>query len=199
MLASLISAMLVAVFVQKTEILEFLKTMIFGFEAQSAQISHMMNGGGLVSMLNATAIVCLSSAYSGIFAATGLLNSLKSKIFTMSKKITPFGATLVTSSLTSLIACNQTLAIILTHQLCEGDEKNNEEAAMNLENTAVVVSPLVPWSIAGSVPLTSAGAPTASMLTAVFLYVLPLWSLLVALHKNRKERMKNEQNNKLHS
>ena len=197
MLASLISAMLVAVFVQKTEIPEFFETMIFGFEAESAEISRMMNGGGLVSMLNATAIVCLSSAYSGIFAATGLLNSLKSKIFLLSKKITPFGATLITSALTSLIACNQTLAIILTHQLCEGDEEDNEEAAMNLENTAVVVSPLVPWSIAGSVPLTSAGAPVASELTAVFLYVLPLWSLLVALHKNRKEK-KNEQNNELH-
>ncbi len=197
MLASLVSAMIIAVTVQDVEILHFLKTVIMGFEAKNADLSRMMNGGGLVSMLNATAIVCLSSAYSGIFAATGLLNSLKSKIFTLSKKITPFGATLLTSSLTSLIACNQTLAIILTHQLCEGDEKNKEEAAMNLENTAVVVSPLVPWSIAGSVPLTSAGAPTASMLTAVFLYVLPLWSLIVALHKRRKER-KNEQNNKLH-
>lgn len=197
MLASLVSAMIIAVTVQDVEILHFLKTVIVGFEAKNEDLSRMMNGGGFVSMLNATAIVCLSSAYSGIFAATGLLNSLKSKIFTLSKKITPFGATLLTSSLTSLIACNQTLAIILTHQLCEGDEKNNEEAAMNLENTAVVVSPLVPWSIAGSVPLTSAGAPTASMLTAVFLYVLPLWSLIVALHKRRKER-KNEQNNKLY-
>lgn len=197
MLSSLVSAMIVAVAVQNVEAADFLKTVIMGFEAKNTDISHMMNGGGLVSMLKATAIVCLSSAYSGIFAATGLLNSLKSKIFTLSKKITPFGATLVTSALTSLIACNQTLAIILTHQLCEGDEQNKEEAAMNLENTAVVVSPLVPWSIAGSVPLTSSGAPTASMLTAVFLYVLPMWSFITALNKRRKER-KNEQNNELY-
>ena len=197
MLASLASAMIVSLAVQNVEIADFLKTVIMGFEAKNADLSHMMNGGGLVSMLNATAIVCISSAYSGIFAATGLLNSLKSKIEKLSKRVTPFGATFITSALTSLIACNQTLAIILAHQLCEGTEKDKEAEAINLENTAVVVSPLVPWSIAGSVPLTSAGAPTASMFAAVFLYILPLWSFMIALIKRRKER-KNEQNNKLH-
>ena len=70
MLASLVSAMIIAVTVQNVEITEFLKTVILGFEAKNTDLSHMMNGGGLVSMLNATAIVCISSAYSGIFAAT---------------------------------------------------------------------------------------------------------------------------------
>ena len=198
MLASLASAMIVSLTVQNVEITEFFKIIITGFEAKNAELSHMMNGGGLVSMLNATAIVCISSAYSGIFAATGLLNSLKSMIEKLSRRVTPFGATLITSALTSLISCNQTLAIILAHQLCEGTEKDKETEAINLENTAVVVSPLVPWSIAGSVPLTSAGAPVASMLAAVFLYILPLWSLMIALIRRRKERKENEKNNKLY-
>ena len=191
MLASLASAMIVSLAVQNVEITDFLKTVIMGFEAKNADLSHMMNGGGLVSMLNATAIVCISSAYSGIFAATGLLDSLKEKIAKLGEKATPFGATMVTSALTSLISCNQTLAIILTHQLCDGMEKDKSRAAINLENTAVVISPLVPWSIAAAVPLTSSGAPTASLAVAVFLYILPLWSFLTALHKSRKENNMN--------
>lgn len=197
LLASLVSAFIVSVTVQDMELGNSLRTLILGYEAETEALRHMMNGGGLVSMLNATAIVCISSAYSGIFAATGLLHSLKEKIASLGRKATPFGATMITSALTSLISCNQTLAIILTHQLCDGMEKDKNTAAISLENTAVVISPLVPWSIAAAVPLTSSGAPTASILTAVFLYILPLWSFLVALHKNRKEN-RNEQNNKLH-
>ena len=198
MLASIVSALIVGIAVQRVEIIELSKALIFGFEAETEELSSMINGGGLVSMLNAAAIVSISSAYSGIFAKTGMLESLVEKTHALSKKITPFGATLVTAVFTSLISCNQTLAIILAHQLCDGCEKDKNKAAIHLENSAVVVSPLVPWSIAGAVPLASSGAPTASLLAACFLYILPLWTLLTAIHSKKKEN-KYEQNNKLHS
>ena len=198
MLASIVSALIVGITVQDVEILEFLKIMILGFEAESAEIKHMIDGGGLVSMLKSAVIVCISSAYSGIFAATGLLNSLKEKTELLSQKLTPFGATMITSIFTSLISCNQTLAIILTHQLCDGNEKNPDKAAIDLENSAVVISPLIPWSIAGAVPLTSAGAPTPALLAACYLYILPVYTLIVSLIKRRKD-LKHEQNNQLHS
>ncbi len=197
MLASIASALVIGVTVQGTDIAEMLKTLILGFEAETAEIKHMIDGGGLVSMLKSAAIVCLSSAYSGIFAATGLLDSLKEKTSALSKKTTPYGATMITSVFTSLISCNQTLAIILAHQLCDGCEKDKNKAAINLENSAVVISPLVPWSIAGAVPLASAGAPTTSLLFAGFLYILPIYSLIAALIKSRKDK-KNEQNHKLY-
>lgn len=38
----------------------------------------------------------------------------------------------------------------------------------------MVVAPLIPWSIAGAVPLASVGAPTSSLTLAVFLYLLPI-------------------------
>ena len=198
LLASLVSAFIIGITVQGEGFTEALKMLITGYEAETEALQKMMNGGGLVSMLNATAIVCISSAYSGIFAATGLLSSLKEKIAKLGKKATPFGATMITSALTSLISCNQTLAIILTHQLCNGMEKDKSRAAINLENTAVVISPMIPWSIAATVPLTSSGAPTSSILIAVFLYILPLWSFATAIIRRRKDNQ-NEQNNKLHS
>lgn len=39
---------------------------------------------------------------------------------------------------------------------------------------------LRPLPIAGGVPLASAGAPAASLLTAFFLFLLPLWQLVTA-------------------
>ncbi len=197
MLASIASALIIGITVQNVEILEFFKIMLLGFEAEAAEIKHMIDGGGLVSMLKSVAIVCLSSAYSGIFAATGLLDSLKEKTAALSRKTTPYGATMITSVFTSLISCNQTLAIILAHQLCDGCEKDKNKAAINLENSAVVISPLVPWSIAGAVPLASSGAPTASLPAACYLYILPIFTLAVSLIKHGKDK-KNEQNHKLH-
>ena len=185
---SLVAASAIGIFVQDIGFMQTLETLILGYEPKTEQLGTMMSGGGLVSMLNATAIVCISSAYSGIFAKTGLLDSMKEKIAALGKKATPFGATMITSALTSLISCNQTLAIILTHQLCDGMEKDKAKAAMNLENTAVVISPLVPWSIAAAVPLTSAGAPDASLLLACYLYILPLYTFTVSIIKRRKER-----------
>ena len=60
----------------------------------------------------------LSAAYSGIFQATGLLDTARAGIARMSRRITPFGALLCTAVAASMIACNQTLSILLTHQLC---------------------------------------------------------------------------------
>lgn len=50
----------------------------------------------------------------------------------------------------------------------------------------VVLAPLVPWSIAGAVPLASAGAPEQSLLAACYLYLIPLCSLVWKLLRRRR-------------
>ena len=85
-----------------------------------------------------------------------------------------------------MIACNQTLAIMLTQQLCGDLEADPNRVAANLENTAVVIAPLIPWSIAGGVPLASVDAPTVCILTAFYLYLIPLWNYLLAIWQRKK-------------
>lgn len=117
------------------------------------------------------------------------MKGLKKSICEFSHSATPYGALLCTAIGTSMIACNQTLSIMLTHQLCTYLEMEKEELAINLEDTAVVVAPLVPWSIASAVPLTSIGAPQSSILMAFFLYLLPIYRLaLTMLRRKSKER-----------
>ena len=79
---------------------------------------------------------------------------------------------------------------MLTHQLCGPVVENQEELAIDLENTAVVVAPLIPWSIAGAVPLATVGAPESCLITAVYLYLIPLWNLAVQAmhHRSRHDR-----------
>lgn len=138
----------------------------------------MLNGGGIISMVRVALIVMISSAYSGIFRRTGLLDGLCGRVTALRDKTSPYASMLLTAVLASLLACNQTLTIILTHQLCAPSQKDKEEFAINLENSAVVVAPLIPWSIAGATPLSTVGAPMTGMAFACFLYILPLCELV---------------------
>ena len=137
----------------------------------------MLGGGGIVSMVRVGAIVCLSSSYAGIFEGTGLLTGVQSAIARLGRRTFPFLATVLTAALTSMVACNQTLAIMLTQQLCGELEPDKETFALDLEDSVVVISPLVPWSIASAVPLATVGAPTAAVAAACYLYFLPAWRL----------------------
>ena len=176
--ASICAALPICLLTQHMDWLSLGRALIFGYHCTDAQVAPMIDGGGVVSMIKVMLIVCISSSYSGIFQETGLLNGAHQAIRRIAERVGRFGATLITSIVTSCVACNQTLSIMLTDQLCRNIEQDEQRHAINLEDTAVVVAPLVPWSIAGAVPLASVGAPTASLLLACFLYLLPLAGLL---------------------
>lgn len=183
MLISIVLAAFLSVVLQGRSFGEILQMCLTGYQANDPALSAMMNGGGLKSMIKVAAIVSLSSCYAGIFEGTGLLKPIQGKIEALSRKITPFGATFAVAAVASMIACNQTLSIMLTHQLCKEGNPDNKRFAIDLENTAVVLAPLVPWSIAGAVPLAAVGAPIASVAVALYLYILPIWSFLMRLVK----------------
>lgn len=161
---------------------ELLRTAFLGYAPETPALAALLSGGGTISMLKPLSIVCVSSTFSGLLEGTGLLEPLKPLARVLARKLTPFGGLLVLSALTSLIACNQTLAILLSHALCQ-DILDKEELALGLEDSAVVLAPLVPWSIAGAVPIASLGAPTISLLCACYLYLIPLWRWAGALRK----------------
>ena len=177
MLISIVLAAFLSVVLQGRSFGEILQMCLTGYQANDPAIS------GLKSMIKVAAIVSLSSCYAGIFEGTGLLKPIQGKIEALSRKITPFGATFAVAAVASMIACNQTLSIMLTHQLCKEGNPDNKRFAIDLENTAVVLAPLVPWSIAGAVPLAAVGAPIASVAVASYLYILPIWSFLMRLVK----------------
>ena len=148
-----------------------------GFRAADAGVGEMLNGGGIASMVRVSGIVCLSSSYAGIFRITGLLDGVKRSIGALARRTTPFAATAVTALVSGMIACNQTLATMLTHQLCAELTESASDCALDLEDTSIVLSALIPWSIAGAVPLSTLGAPVSAMAFAFYLYLLPLWRL----------------------
>lgn len=183
MTVSVLTSIVIAVSLQNFSISEVIRSAILGYRPTDPDISILLSGGGVISMLKVCMIVCISSCYSGMFDGTGLLKHIRAAIENISEKITPFGGIFLTSIITGMISCNQTLTIMLTHQLCSETEKNPEHMASHLENTAVVIPPLIPWSIASTVTLTAVNAPMLCILTGFYLYLLPIWNLFIAVIK----------------
>ncbi|MDO4854147.1 MAG: Na+/H+ antiporter NhaC family protein [Coriobacteriia bacterium] len=164
------------VFVQNESPLATAQALLMGFDA--AGKSALLQGGGVASMVYPGAVVCMSSAYAGIFHGTGLLRGIQNQLDGLSQHITKFGACLASAVATSCIACNQTLAIMLTNQLCGPLQKDKQAFAIELEDTAVLIAAAIPWSIASLVVLQVCGeAPTQSIAFAFFLFLVPLWHL----------------------
>lgn len=189
MLASIAASVAICVGVQHMEWAELLRLLVFGYHAQNPQVAALLDGGGILSMLTVMAIVCISSAYAGIFAETRMLARLQQVIEMLGHRLGACGATMITATCAAALACNQTLTIMLTHQLWGGlygdDESERSAQAIDLEDSAVVIAPLIPWSIAGAVPLATINAPTFSLAAATFLYLLPLSRMLASAVRRR--------------
>ena len=185
MTASIVTAIPICLFVEKIPVGELLLCMLRGFIPADPKAAALVSGGGVLSMLQVSAIVCISSSYSGLFQKTGLLDGCKRVVLRMAKRIGRYPATLATSIPASMVACNQTLAILLTDQLCRELYADPKTFALDLEDTAAITSPLIPWCIAGAVPLTMVGAPLNALLLACYLWLIPIWRTLCSFVRPR--------------
>lgn len=110
---SILCAVLTAWLVQEVSIFEVLKICIFGYQAQGEGLGAILNGGGLVSMLEIVFILLISSSYSGIFSGTGLLDELQEKLSRACTRFGRFTVMLMMSIGTAAVFCNQTIATLM--------------------------------------------------------------------------------------
>ena len=158
MLWSILSGGAVCLTVQGMEPGELFACLAFGYTP--APGAEILAGGGIRSMLQVAGIVLLSSSYSGIFDATDLLSGFGGLIRRLAERIGTFRAMTLASVPVSGISCNQTLATILTAQLCRPCYARRQDMAIPLENSAILIAALIPWSIAGSLPCATLGVTT---------------------------------------
>lgn len=176
---SSLAGMAIAVLIQQVSPAELLGYIATGYRLnQAGPLSEVMQGGGLLSMVQVSLIVLISSAYSGLFAGTGLLRDIERAYELISRKVGIYAGTVVTSFATAAFGCNQTLAVMLTHQLTQGAYEKKRlsryRLALDLENTVIVISVLIPWNIAGAVPAAALSADSGFIPYALYLFFVPL-------------------------
>ncbi|VBB07320.1 Hypothetical protein LUCI_2564 [Lucifera butyrica] len=181
---SILAGIFIGIFVQHQTWGEMLRYILTGYTTnRTGPFAEIIQGGGLSSMFNVALIVLLSSAYSGIFAATGLLRNIECFIEKLSQKAGVYPVTILTSIATAAFSCNQTLAVMLSHQfentIYEKHGLSNYQLAVDLENTVIVISALIPWNIAGAVPASALSADAGFIPYAFYLFLIPLVNLFI--------------------
>ena len=185
MLVSIVISFIIAIFIQRDSVVALINYCIFGYHHPNERLNLMMKGGGILSMVNVSLIVGISSSYSGIFKETKMLVSLKKHLKDFSKKTSSYFVIFLSSIISGAIACNQSLGTILTNELC-GELVEKQKMAIILENTIILLVGLIPWNIAMGVPLKTIGIGVMSGIYAFYLYFLPLWNLFLGVIEERK-------------
>ena len=186
MLVSIVISFIIAMFFQKESVTSLINYCVYGFHHSNEKLNLIMKGGGILSMLNVGLIVAISSSYSGIFKETKMLVLMKKYLKEFSKKTSNYFVIFLSSIISGAIACNQSLGIILTYELCE-ELEDKQNMAIILENTIVLLAGLIPWNIAMAVPLKTIDIGLMSGLFAFYLYFLPLWNLFLGIIKEKRK------------
>lgn len=175
---SIASAVLVAWLVQGIPFLSVIKACLFGYEAAGDGLGTLLNGGGLVSMLEIVAILLISCCYSGIFNGTGMLDSLQKKLSSSCTKVGRFATMVLISTGTSACFCNQTIATLMCSDLLKkpyiDGGGTGEELAVDMENSVILIACMIPWSIGCSVPLSFFDVSPAAVLFAFYMWLVPI-------------------------
>ena len=184
LLASWLVAVAIALTFQHYSTGQVLQCTLWGFELDADHLlASMLRGGGLLPMGRVCSVVFLSTALSGLLSGTRSLQGVDRWLRRLKGGRSRFTGTALTSMLAAAFGCTQTIAIVLTHQLVQSSyprqpgpasQSISQSVAIDLENTAVVLSPLVPWNIAGLVPATVLLVGPGFIPYAVYLYLLPL-------------------------
>lgn len=186
MFISIVAGIVICAVVQQMSFAEIVSTLWGGYVADNMELSAMLDGGGIVSMVNVIAIVCLSSSYFGIFNGTNMLASIQQSVERLAAKTTNFFTGTIVAIVAIMISCNQTLAVMLTYQLNKDIYDDDKKTASMLADTAIVIPPLIPWSIACAVPLAAIDAPVASVFFACYLYLLPLAGIIRSFYRKKQ-------------
>jgi len=189
---SIASGALTAHFLQNIPWGEVLRCCVLGYAARSADLADIINGGGIVSMLDTCAIVVLACSCSGIFRGTELLSSLEKHAERLAGRIGTFPALILICLAASSLFCNQIIAIVMGRNLLgpvyEKLGKGREQLALDIENTAITLPAFIPWCILSSVPLKLMGVGYGCLRYAVFLYAVPLVNMAASLLRDRAHR-----------
>jgi NhaC family Na+:H+ antiporter len=190
MLFSITAAILLGLVFQDETLADSAGYMIFGYSMDSSDPLHaIMRGGGAVSMVKTSIILFIASALAGLIGDTKMLNTVEAVTEKANSRFEIFRNVLVTSLFTSAIGCCQAFTVMMTDVLnSKAYEKNDLDGysrAVDLENTSVLVSALIPWNLSLLLPMTILGTDYSCLPYLAYIYIIPAWNLIYLWAKDK--------------
>jgi len=169
----------IALWIQNYSVVQLLGFVIAGFKInQETPIQAILFGGGMLAMAKVCVVVSISTAIAGILAGTNALQSVENWLKQVRSPSNIFLGTTLVGTAAAAFGCTQTIAILLTQQLVQRNYSNSYALALDLEDTVVVLAPLIPWNIAGLVPAAILQTDGGFIPYAFYLYLIPLLTFM---------------------
>jgi NhaC family Na+:H+ antiporter len=153
-----------------------------GFEGLDA----LLTGGGMASMMTTVWLILSALAFGGVVNYTGMLGRLIDPLVRRAKSDRSIvAATGATAIGINVIAADQYLAIVLTGNVYKTEYEERGIAPQTLsreiEDTATVTSPLIPWNSCGAYVSGTLGIETIAYFPFAFFNLInPLLSFVYA-------------------
>ena len=152
----------------------------------NAALNDLIATRGMVGMLNTIFLIISAGTFGGVLVGSGMLQSLTDLLVRfVRKRVTLVASTVGTGIFANMITGDQYLSIILTSSLYKklyadrGYE--NRLLSRSVEDSATVVSVLIPWNSCGMTQATVLKVPTIDYLPYCFFNLLsPLMSIIIS-------------------
>lgn len=152
----------------------------------NAALNELVSTRGMSGMLNTVFLIISAVVFGGVFVGSGMLQSLTDLLLRcVSRRTSLVASTVCTGVFANMVTADQYLSIILTSSLYKKlyHEKGYESRLLSrsVEDSATVVSVLIPWNSCGMTQATVLKVPTLEYLPYCFFNIIsPLMSVLIA-------------------
>lgn len=163
--------------------------MATGFVADTGNeaLDELLSGGGMEGMLTTIWLIMVALAFGGVMNVTGFLSRLIEPLHRAAKS--ERGAMVATGTTAigiNVLAADQYLAIVLTGNVYKHDFEERGIAPQSLsrqiEDTATVTSPLIPWNSCGAYAAGVLGVETVAYFPFAFFNLInPIISFTYAI------------------
>lgn len=176
------AALSVTLWGQGGRLWDVLRDTVLGYRPAGGALQQVLAGGGVASMLTATLMAISAGMYAGLLDSAGVLGGVRRHAAALARRAGRFPACAAVCALAGMIFCNQSAGPVVADQLLEETYRargqGGEELALDIENSGIVMAPLIPWNISVSIPLVMLGADASAIPYEVLLYAIPLCYLL---------------------
>lgn len=170
-----------AIFHQNISFSELLKSSIFGYAPSiPKQYNTVLAGGGLLSLKTMLIVLICATALNGIFEGTKMIITIAKPLLREIKEPKSLQLFTIAFSISSAVfLCNQLMSVIVPAGVLKEKYKkmgiDNKVFALLISDSGVMVSAIIPWSVAALTPSIFMGVPVLDFIPYAFLsYTMPI-------------------------
>lgn len=174
---SIISGVIIALFMQNVQLGRLIKVLLLGYKLEyDHPLVTILKGGGLFSMLKPSFVIFVSCSMAGVLEGLDIFNKISKLFYNIKDRKTLFVSTGLVSFFSAAFGGNQSIALVMTNGIMNKVYNHlnvdNLSLATDISNTAVLFAPMIPWNIANILISTVIGVnPVKIVPFAFYLYI----------------------------